>query len=284
MHHHSPAHRRPHHDARGDTTGHASHAQPGRRRAGRTSRTRRLLPSVPVVGGLAALVLALGGAASTATAGPGRVPQTDQSIVHASALTGTSAVASVSTRSDRQPVSRTAQREALEQAADEKLHSKVKAQAEQRKAALRRLARKAEQQAAEVARSRWTLPVSGYHLTATFGAGGSLWASDHTGLDFATAYGSPIVAVSGGTITFAGYDGAYGNKVVITLDNGTELWFAHMSAIAVSVGEEVEQGELIGYVGATGNTTGPHLHLEVRPGGGDPVDPYAALSVHGATP
>lgn len=289
--HHSPAHRRSHHEPGRATTG-GRHSAPGRRRAvrtprrtARTGRRGRWAPSVPVLSGLAAVVIALGGAASTATAQPGPQPQ-DSRIVRASALTGTSAVTSVSAApADRHPpVSRTSGRETVEQPTGQQLHQQVRAQAQQRKTALRRLAHKAEEQAAEVARHQWTLPVSGYHITATFGAAGGLWASVHTGLDFATAYGSPIVAVSGGTVTFAGYDGAYGNKVVITLPNGTELWFAHMSAFAVSEGEEVEQGELIGYVGATGNTTGPHLHLEVRPGGGDPVDPYAALSVHGVSP
>ena len=70
----------------------------------------------------------------------------------------------------------------------------------------------------------------------------------------------------------------------MTLDDGTEIWYCHQTSFAVSGGETVRAGELIGYVGSTGNVTGPHLHLEVRPGGGDPVDPYAALVVHGVTP
>ena len=81
-----------------------------------------------------------------------------------------------------------------------------------------------------------------------------------------------------------GYDGSYGNKTVITLDDGTELWFCHQSAFAVEDGDVVRAGEVIGYVGSTGNTTGSHLHLEVRPGAGDPVDPYAAMLVHGLQP
>ncbi|MEQ4524625.1 M23 family metallopeptidase, partial [Nocardioides kribbensis] len=80
------------------------------------------------------------------------------------------------------------------------------------------------------------------------------------------------------------YDGAYGNKTVLTLEDGTELWFCHQTSIDVSPGETVTAGQQIGTVGSTGNVTGPHLHLEVRPGGGDPVDPYEALSVNGVTP
>jgi murein DD-endopeptidase MepM/ murein hydrolase activator NlpD len=90
--------------------------------------------------------------------------------------------------------------------------------------------------------------------------------------------------MAGGTVTEVGYDGSYGNKVVVTLDDGTELWFCHMSGFATSTGDVVRAGDVIGYLGNTGNTTGPHLHLEVRPGAGDPVDPYDAMIVHGLNP
>ena len=73
---------------------------------------------------------------------------------------------------------------------------------------------------------------------------------------------------------------------VMTLDDGTEIWFGHQTGYAsgLSVGDEVSQGDVIGYVGSTGNSTGPHVHIEVRPGGGDPVDPAPAFGVHGVTP
>ena len=129
----------------------------------------------------------------------------------------------------------------------------------------------------------WHLPVAGYHLTARFGDYG-LWSSYHTGLDFAAPSGTPIYAVANGTISSASYDGSYGNKTVETLEDGTELWYCHQTSFVVSAGETVHAGELIGYIGSTGHVTGPHLHLEVRPGGGDPVDPYSALVVHGVTP
>jgi murein DD-endopeptidase MepM/ murein hydrolase activator NlpD len=92
------------------------------------------------------------------------------------------------------------------------------------------------------------------------------------------------VAVANGTITKTGDAGAYGNQTVQTLEDGTEIWYCHQTDIGVSPGDKVTSGQQIGTVGSTGNSTGPHLHLEVRPGGGDPVDPYEALVFHGLKP
>ena len=137
-------------------------------------------------------------------------------------------------------------------------------------------------QEAEVIRPLpWQLPVGGYRITGEYGATG-LWSSAHTGLDFAVDEGTPIHAVASGVVTEATYDGSYGNKTVITLEDGTEIWYCHQASLSVGVGQEVVAGEVIGAVGMTGNTTGPHLHLEVRPGGGSPVDPYAYLQEKGA--
>ena len=128
------------------------------------------------------------------------------------------------------------------------------------------------------------LPVQGYRLTAHFGSGGSMWSADHTGLDFAAPEGAALRAIGEGVVTEVGYDGAYGSKTVVRLEDGTELWYCHQSSQTVSVGDRVSAGEVIGAVGSTGNTTGSHLHLEVRPGGGDPIDPEAALAGWGLTP
>ncbi len=94
----------------------------------------------------------------------------------------------------------------------------------------------------------------------------------------------PLGNMATGVVTEVGYDGSYGNKTVVTLDDGTEIWYCHQSSQTVSVGDVVAPGETIGAVGSTGNTTGPHLHLEVRPDGGDPVDPYTVLAEHGVSP
>ncbi|QMU80701.1 M23 family metallopeptidase [Streptacidiphilus sp. PB12-B1b] len=123
-------------------------------------------------------------------------------------------------------------------------------------------------------------PVQGAVVGAGFGQSGTYWAQLHTGLDLSAATGAPVVAIGAGTVTSAGWAGSYGYRVVETLPDGTELWYCHLSAIGVGSGE-VTPGQPIGRVGATGNVSGPHLHLEVRPGGGEPVDPAQWLSERG---
>ena len=128
----------------------------------------------------------------------------------------------------------------------------------------------------------WVRPIiAPYRITAEFGSRGSLWASIHTGIDLAAPSGTPVRAVAPGTVTAAGEAGAYGLKVEIKHEDGTETWYAHMSRIDASVGQVVKAGTLVGAVGATGNVTGPHLHFEVRPDGGVPVDPARAMRARG---
>lgn len=109
-------------------------------------------------------------------------------------------------------------------------------------------------------------PVSGT-ITSRFGARSSIRVSSHTGLDIANATGTPIVAAAAGTVTFAGYKGSYGNMLVISHGNGVQTYYAHCNTLNVSVGAKVAQGQKIATVGSTGNSTGPHLHLEVRVNG-----------------
>lgn len=108
-----------------------------------------------------------------------------------------------------------------------------------------------------------SVPVSGY-ITSRFGSYSRLRVSSHTGLDIAATTGTPIVACSGGTVTFSGTNGSYGKLVKIDHGNGVETWYGHCSKLYVSVGQEVKAGEKIAAVGSTGNSTGPHLHLEIR--------------------
>lgn len=126
----------------------------------------------------------------------------------------------------------------------------------------------------------WSLPVAGYHLTGRFGQSSGLWSSTHTGLDFAAAEGTRIRSIGPGVVVSTAYDGAFGNKTVVRLDDGTVLWYCHQSDIGVRPGQRVQPGDLIGYVGSTGNTTGPHLHLEVHPHNSDAIDPDVWLPEH----
>lgn len=109
-------------------------------------------------------------------------------------------------------------------------------------------------------------PVSGV-ISSRFGASSSIRRSSHTGLDIAASTGTPIVAAASGTVTFSGWKGSYGNMMVITHSNGVQTYYAHCSKLYFDAGATVSQGQVIGAVGSTGNSTGPHLHLEVRVNG-----------------
>jgi murein DD-endopeptidase MepM/ murein hydrolase activator NlpD len=115
-------------------------------------------------------------------------------------------------------------------------------------------------------------PVSG-PITSPFGA---RWGSFHEGLDFGVSYGTPIHAAAAGTVVWCGWMSGYGNLVVIDHHNGLATAYGHQSSIAVGCNQSVAQGQVIGYVGSTGHSTGPHLHFEVRLNGA-PVDPIGYL-------
>lgn len=89
----------------------------------------------------------------------------------------------------------------------------------------------------------------------------------HSGLDIAASYGTNVKAADGGRVTFAGWNGAYGNLVIITHDNGTQTYYAHNSSLLVSKGDRVYRGQAIAKVGSTGRSTGNHSHFEVRVNG-----------------
>lgn len=106
-------------------------------------------------------------------------------------------------------------------------------------------------------------PVSGV-ISSRYGVSSSIRSSNHTGLDIASPSGTPIKVVAEGTVTHASYKGSYGNLVKVQHGNGLETWYAHTSKMYVTVGQKVEAGEIIAAVGSTGNSTGSHLHLEIR--------------------
>lgn len=265
----------------------------GKRRASKHTGSRgplfRILPSAPVLAGIATMAVAIGGALtsgvssdliSTVSGG------SSSRVVQASALSGTAGESATSLLQGRTAgVSRDGQRDAEGDAATSPLEAATEAQAEQRDNALKNLAQQAQEQSDKIALNLWVLPVDSYHITNTFGMARSYYSSGyHTGLDFAAPYGTAIHSVANGVVLSASYDGAYGNKTVVQLEDGTEIWYCHQSSFAVSTGDTVTAGELIGYIGETGNAYGAHLHIEVHPGGGDAVDPYPAFVQHGVTP
>ncbi|MFF3766214.1 M23 family metallopeptidase [Streptomyces sp. NPDC001922] len=220
-------------------------------------------------------------------------PLSDAGLTEEEAADGTGAGEALRARimrqaEQQQTAAEKAERAAAEKAAAEKAAEQAE-QAERKQAAAAAAKKKAAEEAARkkaeaerVAKlaKEFTVPVSSYTLTSSFGQAGDLWSNDHTGQDFAAPTGTPAKAVHGGTITQAGWAGAYGYRIVLTLDDGTEVWYCHLSSMTKTSGK-VTTGETIGRVGATGNVTGPHLHLEVRPDGGSPIDPASWLRDRG---
>ncbi len=102
------------------------------------------------------------------------------------------------------------------------------------------------------------------------------WGRMHEGIDIGVGYGTPIHAAASGTVITAGWEGGYGNLIVIDHGGGLATAYGHQSSFAVGYGQHVDQGQTIGYVGCTGHCFGPHLHFEVRVNGAA-VDPLGYL-------
>ncbi|MFB7517514.1 M23 family metallopeptidase [Streptomyces sp. NPDC056144] len=146
----------------------------------------------------------------------------------------------------------------------------------------------AVKQAAAKKANAWVKPVSSYTLTASYNQGGAMWSHKHSGQDFAVPVGTPVKAAGSGTVVKAGPNGggdgpAYGNAIVVKHANGTYSQYAHLSKIQVNVGQKVSAGQRIALSGNTGNSSGPHLHFEIRttPNYGSAVNPSAFLRTHG---
>ncbi|WP_405603827.1 LysM peptidoglycan-binding domain-containing M23 family metallopeptidase [Streptomyces sp. NBC_01410] len=140
--------------------------------------------------------------------------------------------------------------------------------------------------APQTSSSGFTTPLDGATVITPYHLSGSMWSSGyHTGVDFAASTGTTVKAVGPGTVVSAGWGGAYGNEVVIQHGDGSYSQYAHLSSLAVSAGQSVSGGQQIGLSGSTGNSTGPHLHFEIRtgPSYGSDVDPLAYLRQHGVT-
>jgi murein DD-endopeptidase MepM/ murein hydrolase activator NlpD len=236
------------------------------------------------------------------------------SVVLTGAAQHTTATAAIATTDLSQQTSRTAERPPLDPAklkslADQRaeLLSKIDSEvseasmdksAKARERALEKVSDATRKQAVLLARgrsaptnrlpsaqsdasTRGCLPItSGYSIAARFGQIGP-WARYHTGLDFSSRVGTPLHAPAAGLVTNAGIgpaSGWAGNYVAIKYPDGTHTLMAHMSTVSVSVGQTVSACQLVGAVGMTGRTFGPHVHLEVYPAGVKPGDIYSAVN------
>jgi len=171
--------------------------------------------------------------------------------------------------------------------AQAKAQAKAAEQVKQSAAQAKKNAAQVKKAAAKKAAS-WIDPVKSYKLSAGFGLGGSMWSHKHSGQDFAVPIGTNVMAVHGGTVVKAGGNGAgdgpaYGNAIVIKHSNGKYSQYAHLSRIDVHVGQTVSTGQHIALSGNTGNSSGPHLHFEIRttPNYGSAINPVNFLHTVG---
>ncbi|MGW5425670.1 peptidoglycan DD-metalloendopeptidase family protein [Streptomyces sp. NPDC004059] len=132
-------------------------------------------------------------------------------------------------------------------------------------------------------RPKFVLPVTQKGLSAYFGQAGVNWMSVHTGIDFPVSYGTTVMAATDGVVSTK-WNSAYGNMMIVTAKDGTQTWYCHLSSYRVPAGTYVKAGQPIAYSGNSGNSTGPHLHFEVRPAGGAAIDPLPWLRSHGLDP
>ncbi|MER5202279.1 peptidoglycan DD-metalloendopeptidase family protein [Streptomyces sp. NPDC002825] len=139
--------------------------------------------------------------------------------------------------------------------------------------------------ATKPAADSYSAPVSA-GIGTRYGTRGSSWSSGyHTGVDFPVPTGTSVKAVAGGRVVSAGWGGAYGYQIVIRHDDGRYSQYAHLSALTVREGQRVQAGQRIARSGSTGNSSGPHLHFEIRtgPGYGSDIDPLAYLRARGVS-
>lgn len=175
-----------------------------------------------------------------------------------------------------------AERERAEQREAEKKAAAEKAAAD-KAAAEKAAAEKASRDAERASTAAYTSPVAGGTGTS-YRATGSSWSQGyHTGVDFPVGMGTSVRSVTNGTVVSAGWAGSFGYEVIVRHNDGRFSQYAHLSAISVSTGQKVTTGQQVGRVGSTGNSSGPHLHFEIRTGQGfgSDIDPVAYLRSNG---
>lgn len=144
-------------------------------------------------------------------------------------------------------------------------------------AAAAKAAEEAAAKAAEEAARTWHVPVGVYYISSPFGE--MRYSGPHIGLDFAGNDGVPVVAARHGVVTQAGWEGGYGYAVTVDHGDGHATKYAHLAAQPlVAVGQPVVGGQHVGFVGSTGDSTGPHLHFEVQRHG-QPIDPALVMAI-----
>ncbi|MFD3515582.1 peptidoglycan DD-metalloendopeptidase family protein [Streptomyces sp. NPDC058657] len=189
------------------------------------------------------------------------------------------------------PQAAPAERKASERKAErtevrtEKRAEKREQRTEKREQRTERRSESRAQSASSGSSSGFTAPVPSGVSTPYRASGGSWSSGYHTGVDFRASSGTSVKAVGPGTVVSAGWSGSYGNEVVIRHNDGHYSQYAHLSALNVRSGQSVSGGQQIGYSGSTGNSTGPHLHFEIRtgPGYGSDVDPLNYLRRNGVS-
>ncbi|MFE9646923.1 M23 family metallopeptidase [Streptomyces sp. NPDC006365] len=255
--------------------------RPGSRTASRAaSRSRRRTPpkrsALLTVAVPSACVMGVAGIAA-ASVGSGNGNEGNETT----AATGTTAVqpATANNKLDTQLESLTADADDFADRASrtqERIDLKAQQEAEKKRAA-------AEAARKERLRPKFAVPVEQKGLSAYYGQAGINWMSVHTGIDFPVSYGTTVMAATDGVVRTE-WNSAYGNMAIVTAKDGTETWYCHLSTYKVASGTEVKAGDPIAFSGNSGNSTGPHLHFEVRPGGGDAIDPLSWLRSHGLNP
>ncbi|WP_138905819.1 M23 family metallopeptidase [Streptomyces chryseus] len=262
------------------------------RATGKHRRPSRLTRKSASMAGVAALATTgvIGGLASPALAADAAHAVQDTGLTEAIVI-GDSLADEIAAQADQQKRAAAKAEAARKAEAERKAEAKRKAQAKaeaEARAKKEREERAAQERAARAAERKrlnsYTLPVAGSVVTTGYKTGGNLWSSgSHSGVDFRAASGSSVVSVGAGTVVEAGWGGAYGNNIVIRMNDGTYTQYGHLSSIGVSVGQAVTSGQQIGVSGSTGNSTGPHLHFEARtsPEYGSDMDPVAYLRAHG---
>ncbi|MFF2410215.1 M23 family metallopeptidase [Streptomyces sp. NPDC058092] len=243
------------------------------RRRSPAKRSALLTVAIP-----SACVMSVAGIAAASVSGLGGEDKKDNNTTMAAADPGSVKPVDANNKLDTQLANLSADAENF---ADRASRTQERIDLRERQAAEKK---KREEEAArkEALRPKFLLPVAQHGLSAYFGQAGVNWMSVHTGIDFPVSYGTPVMAATDGTVRTQ-LNSAYGNMAIVTMADGTETWYCHLSSTRIRSGP-VKAGDVIAYSGDSGNSTGPHLHFEVRPGGGAAINPLPWLRSHGLNP